>query len=133
MTISGILAGGIEGSYDQTLYTVSSSSLKDITSTISSKGTISAKFAANRSVIEYVIYAAYYELSGERACIAGPAPSTFLQNGSFVVDHFSARGAQVTTDFLEEYVLINGVQDLMQQIEGYRESSSPSNSWSELC
>jgi len=94
ITISGILAGGFEGTYPQTLYTVSAASMTDI-------------------------YAAYYSLSGDRSCVSGPNPQTFLENGSFVVDHFSTTGAKVTTDFLEQYVMVNGVQALMQQIGGY--------------
>lgn len=120
VTISGILAGGFEGTYPQTLYTVSASSLSDITSTVGKDGTISVAFPANSAAINYVIYAAYYALSGEKSCKAGPDPQTFLQNGSFVVDHFSKEGAKVTTDFLEKYVLVKVVKALLTQIGGYR-------------
>jgi hypothetical protein len=119
ITISGILAGGFEGTYPQTLYTVSAASMTDITSTVSKTGTISVSFPASSTAIQYVIYAAYYSLSGDRSCVSGPNPQTFLENGSFVVDHFSTTGAKVTTDFLEQYVMVNGVQALMQQIGGY--------------
>lgn len=117
--ISGILAGGIEGTYPQTLYTVSATSITDITSTVSENGTINVSFPTNSSAIEYVIYAGYFSLSGDRACVAGPNPQTFLQNGSFVVDHFSEAGAKVTTDLLEKYVMSNGIQELLREVDGY--------------
>lgn len=118
VTISGILAGGFEGTYPQTLYTLSAASMEDITSIVSKTGTIYVSFPPNSTAINYVVYAAYYSLSGDRACAPGPNPQNFLQNGSFVVDHFSETGAKVTTDFLENYVMINGVQALMKQIGG---------------
>jgi hypothetical protein len=74
---------------------------------------------ATNATNKYVPYASYYELSGARACIAGPNPQNFIQNGSFAVDHFSARGATGTTDFLEEYVLVNGVRELLQEVGRY--------------
>lgn len=118
-SITGIGSAGFEITYPQTLYTVSAPSISDITGIVSKNGTISISFPTNSSAINFVIYAAYYALSGDRACVSGPYPQTFLQNGSFVVDHFSANGAKVTTDFLEKYVMIDGVRALLQQIGGY--------------
>ena len=97
--------------------------MTDITSTVSKTGSIYVSFPANSTAVEYVIYAAYYSLSGERNCVAGPNPQIFLHDGSFVVDNFSATGAKVTTDFLEKYVIVNGVQALLQQIDGYSKCS----------
>lgn len=37
-----------------------------------------------------------------------------FQNGSVAVDHFSAVGAKVLTDFMEDYVLLDGVKELFQ-------------------
>ncbi|CZR61746.1 uncharacterized protein PAC_11643 [Phialocephala subalpina] len=46
----------------------------------------------------------------------GPNPTSFIKNGSFAVDHFSPNGAQVMTDFLEQFILINGVKELFMEI-----------------
>lgn len=32
------------------------------------------------------------------------------------VDHFSAVGAKIITDFIEDYVLLDGVKELFQQV-----------------
>jgi hypothetical protein len=86
--------------------------LTDITTKVRSDGTITTKFPANVVVANYTLWAAYYKLSVARACVPGQNPQNFIQNGSFAVDHFSARGAKVTTDFLEQHVLVNGVKEL---------------------
>lgn len=111
------------GLFDQlisyTQYTIAADSLTDITRTTKSDGTVSVTFPTNASAIEFVIYASYYRQSLVRACIPGQSPSNFLQNGSFAVDHFSSDGARVTTDFLEQYVLVNGVKELFKEIGNY--------------
>jgi hypothetical protein len=119
-TVSGIGSSGLPTTYAQTVYTVSDSSITDITNDINKNGNIYVSFdRVDSTAIEYVLYAAYYVLSGDKNCVAGPDPQTFLQNGSFIVDHFSKTGAKVTTDFLEKYVLVNGVKELMTSIGGY--------------
>lgn len=111
-------------SANYSIYTIDFSSLIDITNQVGADGVISLTFPANSSVQEYIVYAAYYQLSGVRACVAGPNPQNFIQNGSFAVDHFSPAGAAVTTNFLEQYVLINGAKELLQEVGNYSESSS---------
>jgi hypothetical protein len=43
-------------------------------------------------------------------------PQTIFQNGSVAMDHFSAVGAKTITDFMEDYVLLDGVQELFRQV-----------------
>lgn len=112
--ITNITSGG-------NVSTIAESSLDDITDSVTSNGTISVTFPADSDAVRYVVFAAYYALSGVRACVPGWNPQNFIQNGSSAVDHFSIRGAKVTTDFLEEYVLIDRVKELFQQIGVYRE------------
>ncbi|KAK3641355.1 hypothetical protein LTR56_011383 [Elasticomyces elasticus] len=47
------------------------------------------------------------------------AVNDFRQNGSSLVDHFSAAGAQVVIDFWETYLLGNGSRELIQEIGNY--------------
>ncbi|KAH7409052.1 hypothetical protein BKA64DRAFT_773603 [Cadophora sp. MPI-SDFR-AT-0126] len=82
--------------------------LNDVTSKVKSDGSLSITFPTGSNGIKYIIYSAYYKLSGVRSCAPSPNPRNFFGNGSFAVDHFSAEGAKVTTDFLEKYVLVNG-------------------------
>jgi hypothetical protein len=100
-------------------YVLAADSIKDITSMIQPNGTISLTLPTDEKAVKYIVYASYYVLTGERACVAGPNPQNFVQNGSFVVDHFSSVGAKVTTDFLENYVLINGVKELLKEVGNY--------------
>jgi hypothetical protein len=113
------------GFKNYTVYYIAANSLMDITSTVNSDGSVNVKFPANTVGAGYVVYASYYELSGARACIPGQDPKNFIQNGSFAVDHFSVQGAKVTTDFLEQYILINGVKELFQEIGNYSKRILP--------
>ncbi|KAL4870900.1 hypothetical protein BDV12DRAFT_207278 [Aspergillus spectabilis] len=83
-------------------YTISNGTLADVTDLIDSKGfiEISPKTIPNA---QYYVVQAYY---------ARP----YFQNGSVAVDHFSAVGAEVITDFMEDYVLLDGVQELFRQV-----------------
>lgn len=55
-----------------------------------------------------------------RACIASnDDPQNIIQNGSFAVDHLSAAGANLTTSFLEKYILIDGIKELMEETGHY--------------
>jgi hypothetical protein len=113
--------GNFGAAYSYTLNTLSADSITDVTSKVRANGTLSMTFPANQSAISYIIYASFYALSHVEACIPGsdPDPQNFIQNGSFAVDHFSVRGAKVTTDFLEKYVFVDGVKELMQQVGKY--------------
>ena len=116
MPSSSLLGGS---PFNFTVYTVAADSLREITDSVNPDGIVSVKFPTNSDALGYIVYAAYYSRSFARACISGQDPHNFIQNGSFAVDHFSARGAKVTTDFLEQYVLVNGVKELFQQIGNY--------------
>lgn len=102
-----------------TLYTVTEASLQDITSNVTTDGTLNITFPMDSSAQGYLVYASYALQNLVRSGLAGPDPQNFIQNGSFAVDHFSATGAKVTTDFLEEYVLINGAKELMEEVGNY--------------
>ncbi|KFZ03789.1 hypothetical protein V502_10661 [Pseudogymnoascus sp. VKM F-4520 (FW-2644)] len=106
--------------YNRTSFTISEKSLKDVTKSVSVDGILSVTFPTNEGAKKYIVFGAYYQLSLDRACVAATSnPQNILQNGSFAVDHFSLEGAKVTTDFLEKYVMINGVRELFKQIGKY--------------
>lgn len=114
--ISGLIPNGFR---NWTVWNISADSLSDVTSQVRLDGTISLRMPTHRTAKDYFLWAAYYKLSSARAAVPGQNPQTFIQNGSFSVDHFSSRGAKVTTDFLEKYVLVNGVKELFQQVGNY--------------
>jgi hypothetical protein len=107
------------GTINYTVSNISANSINDITTQVRRDGSISLKVPLNETVQNYFLWASYFKLSSTRAAVPGQNPQSFLQNGSFAVDHFSARGAKVTTDFLEKYVLVDGVKELMQEVGKY--------------
>ncbi|KAH8659054.1 hypothetical protein BGZ61DRAFT_306569, partial [Ilyonectria robusta] len=61
---------------------------------------VTVSFLAAGRAAKCPLYASYRVLTGDRACVAGPYPQDFIQNGSFAVDHFSSVGAKVAKDFI---------------------------------
>ena len=106
---------GLPGDYflNRTQITLSNSSLIDVTDKVDSHGKISLQFPLTETTGSgHNVFAVYIALSGYRAQqgpegLGGPqsTPESWLQNGSWAVDHFSARGAKLTTDFWEQYIL----------------------------
>lgn len=102
-----------------TTYTVTESSMQDVTRNVTANGTLNITFPDDASAEGFLIYASYAIQNLVRAGLAGPDPQNFIQNGSFAVDHFSAAGAKVTTDFLEQFVLVNGAKELIEEVGNY--------------
>lgn len=119
---------GLPGDYylNRTQVTLSNSSLQDVTEKVDDQGHISLAFPSAETGIGYNIFAVYVRLSGYRAQqgpegLDGPqtTPESWLQNGSWAVDHFSSRGARLTTDFWEQHILRNGTREVLQEIGSY--------------
>lgn len=108
-------AFGWERSYPA--YTISNASLTDVTGLVDSKGSIKTEPTEAPDAQYYVIQAYYAVQPLERELAAWKSnPQTIFQNGSVAVDHFSAVGAKIITDFIEDYVLLDGVKELFQQV-----------------
>jgi hypothetical protein len=116
-SLAGYGLGG--ATYNRTTSKISANSLQDVTEQVNLNGSLVLSFPSNVTAEKYVVFAAYYKLTLERASTGGSNPQNFIANGSFAVDHFSAQGAKVTTDFLEQYVLVNGVKELFVEIGKY--------------
>ncbi|EFX01772.1 secreted protein [Grosmannia clavigera kw1407] len=112
--------------------TLSTSSLQDVTSQVSDDGHLHLDFSdsaasmATSAGLRHVVYAVYLVRSGTRnqlppGKLTGPQtnPTDYLHNGSWVVDHFSARGARVITQFWEKHLLVNGTKEQLQQVARY--------------
>ncbi|KAK3647114.1 hypothetical protein LTR56_008282 [Elasticomyces elasticus] len=111
---------------------VVASSLEDVTDQVDSSGRLNLTFPATASGLEYRVFAFYqnhtnYHEQAPPWYIEANAPGSalqsavndFRQNGSSLVDHFSAAGAQVVIDFWESYLLGNGSRELIQEIGNY--------------
>ena len=118
------LPNGANGS--RTQKTLRASSLTDVTSKVGKDGHFNADFAHETQGVEYLIMAVYLARSNARnqqppGVLRGPQtqPQDWRQNGSWTVDHFSATGAKVVTDFWEKYVLTGSTKSLIRAVGNY--------------
>ncbi|KAH7403781.1 hypothetical protein BKA64DRAFT_777464 [Cadophora sp. MPI-SDFR-AT-0126] len=65
------------------------------------------------------IFAFYERYTNQKSCTGAPIPDSIIGNGSWVVDHFSKSGAQVTTDFIDENILDSSNQKALANIGQY--------------
>lgn len=111
-------------------YTLSTGSLQDLTSDVSSQGTLDVSFPSNATGQHYVLFAyylvhtGYMEQRSPEILISGEgvtqSPVTsFVQNGSWVVDHFSFEGARQVAKFWQKYLLGNGSSELIREVGNY--------------
>lgn len=122
--------------------TLSESSLQDVTKQVSSSGHLSLQFPSQAGGGNSILFAYYLVHSGFREqqtpsqVIPGVPQSpitNYVQNGSFVVDHFSARGAETVASFWQNH-LLNGsnTAELVREIGNYAWEDSqefPANIW----
>lgn len=108
--------------------TLQTSSLQDVTSQVDDSGHLTDTFLSNSSGENYVVFAYYQYRSGYRelpastdidATVPQSPIESFVYNGSWVVDHLSAAGAQAIIDFWEEYVLSDETRDLLNQVGNF--------------
>ncbi len=101
-------------------YTLAADSLQDVTQNVTQDGHLHIDFPSGQEGLQNVVFAVYLVRSLAPNVVppqqlTGPQtePENFIQNGSWTVDHFSARGAKVMTDFWENYLLVNGTKELL--------------------
>ena len=109
--------------------TLSNSSLQDLTYQVQPEGTLTFRAPSGARTGNWTLFA-YYLVHSEFREAASPAElvatvpqspvTSYVQNGSWVVDHFSADGAQVFIDFWETY-LLNGsdTKSLLAEVGNY--------------
>ncbi|RYC81627.1 hypothetical protein BFJ63_vAg15487 [Fusarium oxysporum f. sp. narcissi] len=117
---------GSNGAPNRTQVVLSSDSLQVHTEDVAPDGRLSFHCPSDEAGIEcnlFVIYLIHsdYRAQASPSDIGGPQtiPQTFLQNGSWAVDHFSAAGARVITDFWEHHLLTNGTRELLMEVGNY--------------
>lgn len=111
---------------NRTQITLSEASLTDVTKKVDASGHLSVTFDSDASGINNTIFAVYLIHSDFRAQdgpedLGGPQTSahSFVQNGSWAADHFSALGAETITKYWEQYILINGTRELLMDVGNY--------------
>ncbi|KAL4940392.1 hypothetical protein BDV06DRAFT_230334 [Aspergillus oleicola] len=104
-------------------YTLAHDSLIEHTSGVNSlTGHVQLMFPRAKGNEYYRIFAFYEKLSHQKNLefeSTRVQDGSIFANGSFAVDHHSARGAQTMTDFWEKYMLDGEVLDLIQQAGNY--------------
>lgn len=109
---------------------LSEASLTDVTADVDSNGRLELSLPATAAGDNYTLFANYlvhtqYREQQTPDLVVGVPQSPveyFVQNGSWVVDHFSAQGAELVETFWRDY-LLNGTNGttlaLLQQVGNY--------------
>jgi len=99
-------------------FVLQNGSLTDITHDVSSSGELSLNLSPVPAGSYYRLFTYFQKRTLNKALTFtnGSQTGTIFENGSFIVDHFSARGAQTTIDFWETYMLTNGVKELLMEV-----------------
>lgn len=125
--VTGVVAQSTNSSTG-TRVVLSEESLVDVTALVKSNGHVQVKPTGTSAGLERVIFAYYLTHSEYREA---PSPvdvevaipqspiTSYTQNGSWVVDHFSAEGAQVTIDFWQKSVLDAEIGSLIREAGNY--------------
>ncbi|UPK95992.1 hypothetical protein LCI18_006927 [Fusarium solani-melongenae] len=111
----------INATYEQMV--LRSGSFIDHTSKVRQSGHVSLEFDTDDKV---ALFAFYERLSQHKALLFPSNKSvSIFDDGAYVVDHFSARGAQTVTDFWEEYILDSNIEQLLRSVGDYGWEDSP--------
>lgn len=101
--------------------TLALDSLDDITSQVASDGRVELTLPASPAAATYVLFG-FYENQPDTyntPPFNKTAVTSFVQNGSWVVDHFSSRGAQTVIDFWSQYLLDDNNTALLAEVGNY--------------
>lgn len=105
-------------------------SLVDQTSRVDTdSGSVNISFPASHGGDEsqHAVFAFYQRLSGHKNLkFESTSHGSIFDNGSYVVDHFDARGAQTVRSCWEEHVLTNEVRELLKLVGNYGKATSTS-------
>jgi len=119
---------GLVLSANATTITLAQNSLNDITKSVNADGHVKTKFSANQIGMEnrlfayYLKHSHYPEVQAQDSVVTAVPQSpimTYEQNGSWVVDHFSALGAQTTIDYWENHLLDASTLNLLKKVGNY--------------
>ncbi|KAM0325882.1 hypothetical protein ACHAQA_007185 [Verticillium albo-atrum] len=97
-----------------------SSSLDDISDLVSADGKLDAAFPRPCNDARFRVFVFYQKLSGHlNLKFQSNTSDTIWDNGSYAVDHFDARGAKVTTDFWDKYILNDEITEKLKAAGNY--------------
>lgn len=80
-------------------------------------GHMTNHFTSTNTSGSFRVFAFYERLTGAKNLDPQKnASRNIFDNGCYIVDHFDPRGARVITKFWEDYVLVDGIKDLLQEV-----------------
>ncbi|KAH8589577.1 hypothetical protein B0O99DRAFT_664485 [Bisporella sp. PMI_857] len=104
--------------YDQ--YILASDSLLDQTEQVSGDGTVELFFPQTANGQHYRLFTFCQKLSGNKNLeFSSTVNNSIFDEGSYVVDHFDAKGAETIINFWEEYILSDGVREQLRRVGHY--------------
>ncbi|PYI25918.1 hypothetical protein BP00DRAFT_461432 [Aspergillus indologenus CBS 114.80] len=105
---------------DHMQYVLKNATLQDWTENVSSEGTVHLKLPSSHGET-YLLFAFYQYLThAQNLPVSSNMTGTIFDNGSYIVDHFSAKGAQVVTKFWDDYLLEDAeVRELLSEVGNY--------------
>ncbi|KAF5864585.1 hypothetical protein ETB97_007143 [Aspergillus alliaceus] len=107
------------------------SSLADRTADVSASGHISVTYPTSHRQRTYWLFAFYQRVTHAQSLIfTSNQTNTVVENGAYMVDHFSARGAETVIDFWEKYVLNENVKSLLAEVRKLCIEIESNISWS---
>jgi hypothetical protein len=96
-------------------------SLTDLTDHVSEGGQLSITLStSSEGGVGHRLFAYYQKQTLHKNLeFHNNATTTIWDNGSYAVDHYSARGAQTVIDFWEKYMLVGGIKELVMEAGNY--------------
>ncbi|KAH6879842.1 hypothetical protein B0T10DRAFT_566010 [Thelonectria olida] len=111
----GVVAEGVKSNLSSEIV-LDESTFTDVTTSVI-KGTL--EWRAPNQYANYTLFAFYQRYTNQRSCTSGPDAKDIIANGSWIVDHFSATGAERIVDFWDQHLLDDAIKDLLSAAGEY--------------
>ncbi|GAD98073.1 RING zinc finger protein [Paecilomyces variotii No. 5] len=109
-------SGGVDGLYSHVQ--LDPQSAVDLTANVTANGSLS--FIPPERNSSWRVFSFWEKYTNQRSCDGVRNPANIVANGSWTVDHFSAAGAKVTTDFFDNHINDDSeVAELISQVGNY--------------
>jgi hypothetical protein len=107
------LAGTVNVSYEQ--FNITIVSLQEHTSQVSATGLIHLSLPPIVNGSHYRVFSFYQKQTDNRNLVFNSSRhENIFDDGSYVVDHFDAKGADTVANFWQEHILKDGVLELVK-------------------
>ncbi|KAI0975182.1 hypothetical protein F4678DRAFT_469821 [Xylaria arbuscula] len=120
-----VAADGLNATFTYDQYIIACESVLDETGKVASNGTVQLAFEPTNGQ-HFVLFASYERLSGKKNLeFVSTVRNSIFDQGSYVVDHFDEKGAEVIIQFWNEYILDDRVREQLKKVGHYGWEDSP--------